>query len=93
MKKIEFESKLGKLGLKKVFSEGMLQNYKEHREFYKYSQTGVFFGCYSKKGEIVVFFKDSERGVEKMIGQFDSEDEAYENLYNAIKKWDESYNK
>lgn len=88
MKKIEFENKCEKLGLKKVYSDGVLQNYKQQREFYKLSQTGVFFGCYFGKNEYIVFFKDSERGIENMIGQFKTEDEAYENLYQIIKKWE-----
>lgn len=93
MKKLEFESKIGELGLRKIYSEGVLQNYKQQREFYKLSQNGVFFGCYFSKNEYVVFFKDSERGIEKMIGQFKTEDEAYENLYKVIKNWDEEHKK
>lgn len=94
MKRLEFEKKIKELKLEKVYREGKLQTYSnEKREFYRDSARDNLYGCYynEKTKYYIIFFTDAERDVVVELGHFSTEEEAYEKLFETIKKWDEDY--
>lgn len=88
MKKISFEKEMVKLKLEKVYKQMNLKTAEDvNREYYIDRNRLNIYGYYKNNEEKhVVFFIDYERGILTEIGNFDSEDEAFENLYKFISK-------
>ena len=96
MKKSEFEKKIKELKLEKIYQEGSLQSYSQkQREYYREKERESFYGCYydSELKRYVIFFKDSERNVVKHLGNYKTEDEAYDNLFKEINEWKDEFQK
>lgn len=96
MKKAEFEKKIKELKLEKVHREGKIQVYSSKpKEYYRDLSRDNIYGCYQNErtNEYVIFFTDAERDVVVELGHFKTEEEAYEELFKTIKKWDTDYKK
>lgn len=96
MTKQEFENKIKQLNLEKVYLNGKIQTYtKNQKEIYRDNQRDNLYGCYYNEldKKYITFFTDAERGIVETIGEYKTEEEAYDNLFKIIKKWNEDYNK
>ena len=86
MNKKDFLKKVEKLGCTRV-----PRNEKEllgkNAVYLLEEKTGDLYGIYkNKENKYVLFYKASERAISKTIGEYDIEDEAFEKLYDYIKK-------
>ena len=89
MKKAEFEKKIKKLNLQKIYQEDEFQKvFGKLKEIYIDKNTNYIYGCFfeEKQKEYIIFFVDSERGVIKDFGSFKTEEDAYERLFIKINK-------
>lgn len=89
MKKAEFEKKIKKLNLQKIYQEDEFQKvFGKLKEIYIDKNTNDIYGCFfeEKQKEYIIFFVDSERGVIKDFGSFKTEEDAYERLFININK-------
>lgn len=87
MTKTEFEKKIKKLELQKIYYENEIQNkILKLRELYLDKKYYDLYGCFfdQENKEYIIFFVDAERGVIKDFGSYKSEDEAYEQLFIII---------
>ncbi len=90
MTKSEFEKRVKEFNLQKVYQEDETTKiFGTKKELYIDKKTNDLYGCaFDEAKELyVIFFIDSERDIAKDIGRFKTEDEAYEKLFNKIKKW------
>ena len=90
MTKAEFEKRIKEFNLQKVYQEDEKTNiFGTKKELYIDKGTNDLYGCFfeEEKEMYIIFFIDAERGVAKDIGKSKTEDEAYEKLFNKIKKW------
>lgn len=89
MKKSEFENKIKDIQFEKIIQDGKIQTYiKNQKEYYRDITRDNLYGCYYNDDieKYVVFFLDPERGILKELGHYKTEEEAYEALYEKIKK-------
>lgn len=94
MKKSEFERKIKKLNLEKVHRQGKIQTYsRDEKEYYKDNERENLYGCYYNAGQYTIFFTDAERGILEELGYYQTEDEAYDNLFRIIQSWEDDYQK
>lgn len=96
MKKAKFEKMIKELKLEKVCREGKIQTYsKNEKEFYRDRTRDNLYGCYyhEKDRKYIIFFSDAERGIVIDLGYFNSEEDAYDELFKIIQKWDADYKK
>lgn len=84
MTKKEFDEKIKELRVaKKYYSTEHLKGF----EYYIDEEKFAIFGCFSDVNKkYVVFYKDFEREKSKEIGEFDTEEEAYDVLLEIIKE-------
>ena len=96
MKKVEFEKKIKELKLERVHREGKIQTYSnQQNEYYRDKVKDNLYGCClnERTGLYVIFFTDVERGIAVDLGSFKTEEEAYEELFKIVKKWEADYTK
>ncbi len=92
MNKKEFEKKIKELNLERIYNRGrMIQD--STKRFFENSDENGIYGCYQDKEKYVVFFKDGERAIIKVIGSYETEDEAYDKLFQVISLWAQKNNK
>ena len=86
MNKKEFEEKIEALDIKKIPCKGFLKCFLErHHEYYtKKNEMNIIYGIQKKDKGFIIFFKDIERGITTDIGQYQTEEEAYDNLLITI---------
>ena len=90
MTKAEFEKKIKKLNLQKVYQEDEFQKiFGKLKEIYIDKTTNDIYGCFFEEApkRYIIFFIDSERGIARDFGSFKTEEEAYECLFIKIDKW------
>ena len=90
MTKSEFEKRVKEFNLQKVYLEDETTKiFGTKKEIFIDKDTNDLYGCafYENKNLYIIFFIDAERDIAKDIGRFKTEDEAYEKLFNKIKKW------
>ncbi len=90
MDKAEFEKRIKEFKLQKIYQEDEMENiFGNKKELYIDKETSDLYGCFfeEEKQKYVIFFIDAERGIAKDIGSYKTEEEAYEKLFNKIKKW------
>lgn len=90
MTKVEFEKRIKKFNLQKVYHEDEIQKiFGKLKEIYIDKVTNDIYGCFfeEKEKQYIIFFIDAERGVARDFGSFKTEDEAYERLFIKIDKW------
>lgn len=90
MTKTEFEKKIKKMNLQKVRQEdGLEKIFEKLKEIYIDKATNDIYGCFfdTERKNYIIFFLDSERGIARDLGDFKTEDEAYEHLFFKIDKW------
>ena len=90
MTKSEFEKKVKEFNLQKVYQEDETTKvFGTKKELFIDKTTNDLYGCAfdETKNIYIIFFIDAERDIAKDIGKFKTEDEAYEKLFNKIKKW------
>lgn len=90
MTKAEFEKRIKEFNLQKVYYEDEIKRFfGNQKELYLDKETSDLYGCFfdEETKKYIVFFVDAERGVARDIGSYKTEDEAYEKLFNKIKKW------
>ena len=90
MTKTEFEKKIKKLNLQKVYKDnGFEKIFEKIKEIYIDKTTNDVYGCFfdTEQKNYIIFFIDAERGIAKDLGDFRTEDEAYEHLFFKIDKW------
>ena len=82
MTKKKFEEKIKELNVvKKYYSKNHLKGF----EYYVDEEKFAIFGCFSDVDKkYIVFYKDFEREKSKEIGEFDTEEEAYDVLLELI---------
>lgn len=86
MKKREFEKRIKELNLERIYYRGrMVQD--PSKSFFEDSDENGIYGCYLDGEKYVIFFKDTERAIIKVIGTYDTEDEAYDKLLETISLW------
>ena len=89
MTKTEFEKKIKKMNLQKVRQEdGLEKIFEKLKEIYIDKATNDIYGCFfdTERKNYIIFFLDSERGIARDLGDFKTEDEAYEHLFFQIAK-------
>lgn len=91
MKKREFEKKIKDMNLDKLYYQDRKPEFS--KGIYEDNDKNCIYGCYFDGEKYVVFFKDTERSIIREIGNFTSEDEAYDKLFEVIKLWSKKYNK
>lgn len=91
MKKREFEKKIKDMNLDKLYYQDRKPEIS--KGIYEDNEKNCIYGCYFDGEKYVAFFKDTERSIIREIGNFTSEDEAYDKLFEAIKLWSKKYNK
>lgn len=91
MKKREFEKKIKDMNLDKLYYQDRKPEFS--KGIYEDNDKNCIYGCYFDGEKYVVFFKDTERSIIREIGNFTSEDEAYDKLFEVIKLWSKNYNK
>lgn len=91
MKKREFEKKIKDMNLDKLYYQDIKPEFS--KGIYEDNDKNCIYGCYFDGEKYVVFFKDTERSIIREIGNFTSEDEAYDKLFEVIKLWSKNYNK
>ena len=90
MTKSEFEKRVKEFNLQKVYQEDETTKiFGTNKEIFIDKDTNDLYGCAfdENKNLHIIFFIDAERDIAKDIGRFKTEDEAYEKLFNKIKKW------
>ena len=90
MTKAEFEKKIKKLNLQKVYQEDEFQKiFGKLKEIYIDKETNDIYGCFfeEEQKQYIIFFIDAERGIARDFGCFKKEDEAYERLFIKIYQW------
>lgn len=90
MTKAEFEKRIKKLNLQKVYQEDEFQKiFGKLREIYIDKKTNDIYGCFLEESQkrFIIFFIDAERGIARDFGSFKTEEEAYERLFLKIDKW------
>lgn len=91
MEKRDFENKLNELNFKKVHRGILkLRNLCEGEYYIGNNQLNIY-GCRKNKNKYIIFFKDSERGITTELGQFDTESEAYDKLFEVMNTWEEEH--
>lgn len=91
MKKQEFEKRIKQMKLDKLYYQDRKPEFS--KGIYEDNDKNCIYGCYFDGEKYVVFFKDTERSIIREIGNFTSEDEAYDKLFEVIKLWSKKYNK
>ena len=91
MNKIEFEEKIKEHNIKKISSKGLIRSFLERNfEYYtKQNEENIIYGIQRKEKKYHIFFKDTERGITTDLGQFLTEEEAYDSLFSTIKSWEQ----
>lgn len=92
MKKKEFEKKVKELNLDRIYYRGRMTQ-DPSKGFFEDSDENGIYGCYQEGEKYVVFFKDTERAIIKVIGNYETEDEAYDKLFETISLWAQKNNK
>ncbi len=92
MNKKEFEQKVKKLNLDRIYYRGRIVQ-DPVKGFFEDSDENGIYGCYQEDEKYIVFFKDAERAIIKVIGSYETEDEAYDKLFETISLWKEKNNK
>lgn len=88
MNKTDFEKKIKKMGLEKITSSNLEQVITKST-YYSEKKRDNFYGFYqNKKKKFVIFFKDPERGIVTELGEYDTEEEAYDKLIAELKESD-----
>lgn len=90
MTKSEFEKRVKEFNLQKVYQEDETTKiFGAKKDLYIDKKTNDLYGCAfdERKNLYIIFFIDAERDIAKDIGKYKTEDEAYEKLFNKIKKW------
>ncbi len=90
MNKAEFEKKVKEFNLQKIhYDDEMQRVFGNSRNLYLDKETCDLYGCFfdEETKKFIIFFVDAERSVAKDIGSYKTEEEAYEKLFNKIKKW------
>lgn len=86
MKKEEFDAEVQKIGLEKV--DKSLFNHESNISYYIDEKRTDVYGLYrNDKNKYVVFYKCIERSVFKNLGEYSSEEEAYDVLLEDLKKY------
>lgn len=86
MKRREFENKVKELNLEKIYYRGRIVQ-DPTKGFFEDSDENGTYGCYLDGEKYVIFFKDTERAIIKIIGTYETEDEAYDKLFETISLW------
>lgn len=88
MNKEEFEKRIKEFKLQKIYQENGIKNiFGNEKELYIDKVTNDIYGCFYEedKKRFVIFFIDTEREIIKNLGNFKTEEEAYEKLFDKIK--------
>ncbi len=95
MKKDEFEKRIKTEGLLEVFDEDIRKIYispeKVVRDGEWISNETNVYGCYKGPQSYVIFMTDAERGISYWGRSYDSEDDAYNALYDYLILLDKIY--
>lgn len=85
MEKERFESEIKKIGLEKVYYSGTFQSYTSKTYYIDNNQFNIYGVYYDKdKEKHKVFFTDTERGILNEIGIYETEEIAYDNLFEIL---------
>ena len=84
MNKKEFEEEVEKMGLESV--KVFIDNHITRKSYYLDSNRLDIYGIYkNSEGKYVVFYRSVERETSKELGQYETEEEAYDNLLKDLK--------
>lgn len=91
MKKQEFEKRIKQMKLDKLYYQDRKPEFS--KGIYEDNDENSIYGCYFDGKKYVIFFKDAERGIIKNLGSYETEEEAYDKLFETINLWTEKHSK